>query len=204
MEESVLANIRRAGELHQCILDQLVGEYKGGDRIVLAACFISMAMSHHESLLLLSRNERLIGSAFALFRPLVEAVFRGLYTGFLATDAQVQEIKVGHEPYPRFNDLAESLDKVLSAGGFFTKYSGQTWRTLCSYTHTGLEQLCGRIQSDGLIGANYEVTVINEVINSSTAAVVIATTSYLELVNNKEAWKAIAEQYMTLYKTPAG
>jgi hypothetical protein len=158
-----------------------------------------MAMSHHESILVLLRDDRLTGSAFALFRPLVEAIFRGLFTGFLATEAQVQEIKVGREPYPPFNEVAASLDKLFKAGGFFSQYGGQTWKTLCGYTHTGLEQLCRRVKPGGLIQANYEPTAINEVVNSSTAALVIATTSYLELVKNDKAYKSIAEQYLTVY-----
>ena len=199
MDQAVLSSIRRAEDMHQHISDQLVGVYKGGDRIVIAATFISMAMSHHESILLLLHNDRLTGSAFALFRPLVEAIYRGLFTGFLATEAQVQEIKVGREPYPHFSKLAVSLDNLFKADGFFSQYSGQTWKTLCGYTHTGLEQLCRRIQPDGLIQANYEARAINEVINSSTAALVIATTSYLELVKNNEAWRAIAERYLITY-----
>ena len=95
----------RAEEMHQHIADRLAGTYQNNSRIGLFAAFISTTMTHHEAILILLNHERLIGFAFAFFRPLVDAGFRGMFTGFSATDEQVEQIAKGGKPYPHFNDL---------------------------------------------------------------------------------------------------
>jgi uncharacterized protein DUF6988 len=202
MDQGLRANIHHAEEMHQLVSEQLSGTHSGGVRIVLAATFISMAMSHHKSILVLLQVDGLVGSAFALFRPLVEAIYRGLFTAFLANDSQVEKIRIGEESYPRFSDLAKSLDGLPNTDGFFSAYSGKTWSTLCGYTHTGLEQLCQRIDSNGIIKANYDLANINQMVNSSTAVLVVGALSLLELEGKQQAWSAISQRYMSLFGVP--
>jgi hypothetical protein len=200
MDQRLLANIHRAEKMHQLVSEQLSGAHSGGVRIVLAATFISVAMSHHKSILVLLQDDGLVGSAFALFRPLVEAIYRGLFTAFLANDSQVEMIRIGEGSYPRFSELAKSLDGMLNADGFFSAYSGKTWSTLCGYTHTGLEQLCQRIDSNATIRANYDLTNVNQMVNSSTAVLVVGALSLLELEGKQQAWRVVSERYMTLFR----
>jgi hypothetical protein len=124
-------NKHRAQEMHQYIADRLAGTYQNNSRNALFAAFISTMMTHHESILTLLNHERSIGSAFALFRPLVEAGFRGMFTGFSASDEQVQEIARGGQPYPPFKDLVKTLDELFKADGVFSQFGGETWKTLC-------------------------------------------------------------------------
>jgi uncharacterized protein DUF6988 len=161
-----------------------------------------MMMSHHEAILTLLEHERLVGSAFTLFRPLVETAFRGLFTGFLATPEQIEKIKLGGEPYGEWNKLAASLDATFDNDGLFTQYGGTAWKTLCGFTHSGLEQLCRRIQSDGKVQPFYQVDEINELINSSTAVLVLTAIPYLEAVKNPGASKTVSDLYIKLYPVP--
>jgi hypothetical protein len=89
---------------------------------------------------------------------------------------------------------------MLNADGFFSAYSGKTWSTLCGYTHTGLEQLCQRIDSNATIRANYDLTNVNQMVNSSTAVLVVGALSLLELEGKQQAWRVVSERYMTLFR----
>jgi hypothetical protein len=161
-----------------------------------------MMMSHHEAILTLLTHNRLVGSAFTLFRPLVETAYRGLFTGFLATDEEVRKITKGDQPYGEWNKLAARLDEKFQYDGVFTMYAGPAWKALCGYTHTGLEQLSSRIQPDGKVQPRYEVDEINELINSSTSALVLAVIPFLEAIKNPGASKSLSDFYVGLYRVP--
>src|ERR1019366_4970163 len=113
MDALVCMEMRRAKEMLQFVADRLAGKYPDDGRRSLFAAFLSIAQSHHEAILVLAGQQRLLGSAFALFRPLVEAAYRGLFVAFLATNEQVEAIKVGGEPYGHFNKLAAALDEAF-------------------------------------------------------------------------------------------
>src|SRR5665811_1092948 len=113
MDELVSLEMRRAKEMHEFIADRFAGRYPDDGRRSLFAAFLSIAQSHHEAILLLAGQQRLLSSAFALFRPLLEVAYRGLFVAFLATDEQVEAIKIGGEPYGHFNKLAAALDEAF-------------------------------------------------------------------------------------------
>src|ERR1035441_8492223 len=83
MNTQIENELGRTREMHEFVVDQLAGQYPSDDRRDLFARFLSIAQSHHEAIMTLCFQERLIGSAYALFRPLVEATNRGLFAAFL-------------------------------------------------------------------------------------------------------------------------
>lgn len=188
--------------MHVYVNKQIVGKHEANERLEMFARFLSLMISHHESILILIKQDRLVGSALALFRPLIETGFRGHFAAFLATDEQIQEIKLGSEPYPRFNDMATSLDEVFETNGLFSQYKGATWKALCGFTHCGLEQLSRRVHPDGTMGADYEPSLICDLINSSTSALILTTIPYMKLAKLDEAAKAVSDQYVALYQLP--
>src|SRR6266567_9110394 len=99
MDPQTEFEIRRAQEMHEFVAAQLAGKYPRDDRRDLSARFLSLTQSHHEAIVLLCREERLIGSAFALWRTLVEASYRESFVAFLATPEQIEQIKRGETPY---------------------------------------------------------------------------------------------------------
>jgi hypothetical protein len=44
----------RAQEMHQFVVDQFAGKYPDEDPITLFALFLSLSLSHHESILVLT------------------------------------------------------------------------------------------------------------------------------------------------------
>src|SRR5712692_2495809 len=63
-------------------------EYPDDYRTMIVIGFISTLVEHHEAVLLLILRD-IVGSAFALGRPIVEGTFRGLWLNVCATDEQV-------------------------------------------------------------------------------------------------------------------
>ncbi len=160
--------------MHQFVAEQLVGKYSNDDddRRALFAFFLSLSQSHHEAIMVLCHQERLIGSAYALLRPLVEVASRGLFVGFLATPEQIKKIKRGGDPYGQFNDLASKLDDLFKTEGLFTQYRGEAWKTLNGLTHGGLEQLNRRVGDKGEIGCHFDPEDVQLLLASSTSVLV--------------------------------
>jgi hypothetical protein len=189
--------------MHQLIVDQMAGKYPSDDRSALFASFLSIAVSHHEAIMILVCHDRLIGSAFALLRPLVETAYRGLFVYFQATSEQVEKIKKGGEPYPKFNDLAASLDTLFETDGLFIQYAGDAWKTMNGYTHSGLEQLGRRINADRMLGAHFESAEIENLLQISTSLLVRAVPPFLQAMNRSEAASEVSKAFIDLYPVPA-
>jgi hypothetical protein len=142
-----------------------------------------------------------MGSAFALFRPMVEAGYRGLFAAFIATPPQVEQIKNGKEPYPRFNDLAKLLDDTFKTDGLFIQFAHDAWSALNGYAHGGLEQLTKRIDSDGNIGAHFEAEEILHLLRSSTSLLIRISIPFLQAMQ-PEAASRVSAKYLELYPIP--
>jgi hypothetical protein len=202
MDTKTELEMHRAQEMHQFIADRLAGKYPDDDRRTLFAAFLSLTQSHHEAILVLASRERLIGSAFALFRPMVEVAYRGLFAAFLATDPQVETIKNGGEPYGHFNKLAAALDVAFKTDELFTQYAGQSWKMLNGYTHGGLEQLARRIDSQGALGDHFEAEEIQSLLASSTALLTRTAIPFLNVMQRDHAADAVSLKYIELYPIP--
>jgi hypothetical protein len=201
MNPAIVPHLRRAEEMHVCVTNRLLQKQTGDERCELFSRFLSIVISHHESILiLLLHKPQLAGSALVLLRSLVETACRGQFAAFLANDEQVQEIKDDEIKYPHFNEMAERLDKHFDQNALFSRFAGETWTALCGFTHSGLEQLSRRKRPDGAIGAAYEDELIIQLINHSTAALVLTAIPYLQLVKLEEDAKAVSDYYVTLHR----
>jgi len=102
---------------------------------VAAACFAVSQQHHNSILILLSRNPPLQATGFALLRPLVESVVRGLWLSHIATDVQVDEY-VNSGTKLDMASMIKSLDGVTGLNAYQSMYK-QNWSVLSAYTHTG-------------------------------------------------------------------
>jgi hypothetical protein len=200
MDSQTEKEMSRAQEMHQFIADQLAGEYPSDDRRALFASFLSLAQSHHEAILVLCCHERLTGSAYALYRPLVEVVYRGLFAGFLATAEQIETITRGGSPYGEFNQLASKLESVFDTEGLFTGLSGEAWGIMCGLTHGGLEQLNRRIGENGEIGCHFEQEDVQRLLSSSTGVLFRIAFQFLGAMNRQDECHAVSAKYVALYR----
>ena len=202
MDPQTENEMRRAQEMHQFVADQLAGKYPSDDRRAILASFLSLAQSHHEAIIVLCFHERLIGSAYALIRPLVEVVCRGLFAGFLATPEQIEKIKQGEEPYGKFNELVAKLDDKFDTEGLFIRYGGKGWKTLNGLTHGGLEQLNRRVGENGEIGCHFEQEDVQLLLSSSTSVFAQIAWQFLGAMDRQDACHAVIAKYVALYSEP--
>jgi len=202
MDSQTENEMRRAKQMHQFIADQLAGKYPSDDRRALFASFLSLAQSHHQAIIVLCSHEQLIGSAYALLRPLVEVANRGLFACFLATPEQIETIKRGGSPYGEFNQLATKLDDVFNTEGLFTGHAGEAWKTMCGLTHGGLEQLNRRVGENGEIGCHFEQEDVQRLLASSTSVLFRIAFQFLGAMDRQDACHAVSAKYVALYSVP--
>jgi hypothetical protein len=188
--------------MHQFVADQLAGKYPSDDRRAIFASFLSLAQSHHEAIMVLCCHDQLIGSAYALLRPLVEVTNRGLFAGFLATPEEIEKIKRGGNPYGEFNQLTTKLDDVFNTEGLFAGHAGEAWKILCGLTHGGLEQLNRRMGDNGEIGCYFEQEDVRRLLASSTSVLVRTAIQFLGSMDRLDACHAVNAKYVALYSVP--
>ena len=202
MDSQTENEMRRAQEMQQFVADQLAGKYPSDDRRALLASFLSLAQSHHEAIIVLCCHERLIGSAYALLRPLVEVVCRGSFVGFVATPEQIETIKQGGNPYGTFKELATKLDDVFKTEGLFTRHAGESWKALSGLAHGGLEQLSRRMGGNGEIGCHFEQEDVQLLLANSTSLLFRIAIQFLGAMDRQDACDAVTAKYVALYSVP--
>src|SRR5271166_6519950 len=113
--------LQRAREVHETAWQ--LGPEKGAPnsvRVHTFAGFLTTLFEHHDSTLLLLGTGKNNATAFALARVLVEAFYRGLWVFLCATDEQINQIRAGGEPYPKFIDMTNAVDQQLGSTGRLT------------------------------------------------------------------------------------
>jgi hypothetical protein len=147
------------------INSRLVGPFPKNARMRLLAAFLSTAIEHADSILLLLEIGRNTGSAFALVRALVESSYRGQWLYFLADEEAIKQIKNSQSKidYPLFAEMAKQLEEFHKTSRLFTMDKLE-WNTLCGFTHTGFEQIARRFDKQGNIRPTYTEDEIADMI----------------------------------------
>jgi hypothetical protein len=135
-------------------------------RILLVTCYFDIIFEHHQAIILLIKH-RLYGSAFSLFRSVYEALHRALWIKECACNQQVEEIMKNdrRSVFPPMEQMLIHIDEAYNAGQFFQNIGNKkAWKSMNSYTHSGLLQLQRRYVN-GMIKPNYNEGEILEVLN---------------------------------------
>ena len=109
---------------------------------------IDQSLEHHAAILLLLRTG-LTGSAFALTRPVTEAVVRGVWLTACANDAEVMKFVEKDKIELTQGEMSAAIDTTYGID-YFAAFKTQTWKALNSYTHTGMLQIGRRFTGDRL------------------------------------------------------
>ncbi|MCY4585832.1 MAG: hypothetical protein OXB98_07335 [Bryobacterales bacterium] len=130
------------------VADQLDGLTLPGlsdnKRLRLAAGCLHIAIEHAQAIVVLTQ-EKCFGSALALQRPLIEAWARGFWLLYDATEEDVDRAE--QDKFPPKGEIVKALEAVDTK---FPYLEGAPWAMLCSYTHTGFEQIEARMSVAGL------------------------------------------------------
>lgn len=151
-------------------------KYPDDEWSTTVAAFIDQAFEHHAAIILLIRSS-LFGSAFALLRPLVEIVFRGVWIAACATDTEIKRFREKDEIDHSFGEMAKAIDAACGID-YFHNLKQKSWDALNSYTHTGILQLGRRFTVDKLIPSYKDEEKI-EVIRTGTTMLLLIVRPFL-------------------------
>jgi hypothetical protein len=190
MTQETIEHCKRVeSAIHQAKL--LLGPrlYPNNRRTVLVGGLVTQVIEHHEAMLLLIRNNK-NGSAFALARSVFESMFRGMWFQMCATNAQLEYFETNDELPLDATGKQMNMPKMASAidaatthdpndpNDFFTDLKNRGWKSLCSYTHSGVLQL-GRRFTGEKAEPCYRDDEIVEITTSSTTCILLLIMTFL-------------------------
>jgi hypothetical protein len=164
-------------------------EYPDDYRTTIVIGFISIVIEHHEAVLLLIMHG-MVGSAFALGRPIVEGTYRGLWLNAVATDEELQRFIDKDEIKLSFQEITETLDPAHNTGDLFQELKNNAWKGLNSFTHTGMLQL-GRRFTEHEVKNSYTEGQIYEITTALTTCVLILISRFLAKQNHPVEAKTV-------------
>jgi hypothetical protein len=129
-----------------------VQQIQDSKRATLAAGCWHVAIEHGQAVVVLV-HEGLYGSALALIRPLFEAYIRGMWLMHAASDDGID--RAGRDDFP--NNINKLVSELEASGkvGMLSELKKSSWNRLCSFTHTGYQQIGARLTTSGL-GYGYQ------------------------------------------------
>jgi Family of unknown function (DUF6988) len=151
-------------------------EFPVDTKTELLTGFVAIALEHHEAISLLIKD-KLFGSAFALVRPVVEAMLRALWLNALATPSQIERASRDKDIFPCMSQMLAEIDQTYGTGSLFQTFKGSNWRAMCSYAHSGARQIARRF-TNGDVKPSYSDVEILEVLNVTNTAVILLTTAF--------------------------
>lgn len=123
------------------------------DELQLASACWHVTIEHSMAIVELV-HATLHGSALVLVRSIYEAYLRGMWLMYAATDEEID--RAGRDKFPPNSDVIMALEKSPHfQSNPFSDVKAQSWKMLCSYTHTGYQQIGARLPPQGL-GYNYQ------------------------------------------------
>ncbi len=197
---TVQNEIDRASQLGQKLEDLVVRKGQlacTGDRETLLIAYWALIFDYHKGILALLSNG-FCGSAFALVRPVVEALVR---SHLVLMCSQEDLRKIQQDEYRvNFETVGAQIDAAFGLEGLLDNLLRGSRTALHSFTHSGVSQLARRFEGNDL-KPRYTDGEITEVIGSTTSAVFMVTCLVTKHFKFEDEWKA-AQEVFTQYGTP--
>lgn len=173
---------------------QLVGAATMRLRLTVSSALFSLALDHHVALVLLLRND-MRSSAFALLRAIFDAVWRGAWAAYEASESKLDDFFSGrYDPKPvsviRLLEERHGLAPVLS------RIYAQGWSTMSAFTHGGSLQV-QRWIGDAVIEPRHSDAELCEVLDTANRLAFTACVLLLDVAGvERDDLTKIAEQYL--------
>jgi hypothetical protein len=151
---------------------------RGTLRTYLVLGFISQLLEHHDAALMLIKNQ-MLGSAFALARPVVEGAFRAMWLDNCATDTEVGRFARTDRFPAQTVDVAIAVDQRLKTNGCFERLQKRSGKVLNSLAHTGRAQLTHRF-TGSLTKPSYTDKHIVQATHAMNTCTLILVSKFLE------------------------
>lgn len=171
------------------------------NRLRVAVALLHLSLEHQTGIHSLV-NLGVIGSAFALFRPQLEAYVRGVWYHHCATDAQVS-LFIGGEQPPKINPLIEALEKLEAFDEKrLSQLKRQVWPNLNDFTHGGTIQVKARCTADE-VTPNYKVEHIANLLTASASLSLLAGVALAAAVGSEALAKQLYSTFQGIYAPAA-
>lgn len=152
-------------------LNERVGNlsFEGADRAGCATACLSVALDHFRGISMLEFQEPPIHApAFALLRPELEAVTRGLWLWHIATDEKIEAIRTGVVNFPNQAAMLEMLLRNSVQGAkLLNEFYAENGKYLHAFTHTGDQQILAYYNGGDTIKAQHLEQQVGELLHGA-------------------------------------
>ncbi len=183
---------RKFGEqLEQIVVSK--NQFPIDDRNVLLIAYWALMFDYHKGILSLLQSE-FCGAAFALVRPVVEAVVRA-HVAVKGLDEDLKRIQ-NDEYTVNFKQIGPKIDADFGLDHLMENFLNDVTRSaLHSYTHSGLLQLGRRFDGND-IKPNYSEGETIEVIRVTTSAIFMVTNLVTKYFGFERDWSRVTDLYV--------
>jgi len=145
---------------------------------------IDLALEHQAAINLLIRQKH-PGSAMALVRSVIEAMYKGAWMIAKASERDAEKIRQDKFEFPGTGTMVTEADEVFQTGGFFAEAKKGNWKTLNSFTHSGGMQL-GRRFTHNDLAINYPDHELQYAVTSTLTAIGVLALPFLASVGRTD------------------
>ena len=185
--------LARVNRIFEELIKIAPNERSSGIRTTLLALFTSLALEHFRAIVILVESSVATGSAFALFRPLLESVTRGEWLYLCANDLEHEAFTRDALRFKSLPQLAAEVDTKSGLGSWLTKYT-QSYTHLCDFTHGGLLAVGNRLTAEGSIEPNYKESRIMLLLDNSARMIVL----HFAILAKVDGDAGLADRYAAL------
>jgi hypothetical protein len=172
--------------------------FETSNRLRVAVCLLHLSLEHQTGIHSLV-NVGVIGSAFALFRPQLEAYVRGVWYYHCAKDAQVSSFIEGKQP-PKIDVLIQEIEKLETFDEKrLSDMKRQIWTNLNDFTHGGITQVKARCTVDEVL-PRYKEEHIANLLTASASLSLLAEVALAAAVGSE----GLARQLFSAFKSVYG
>jgi len=141
--------INQSKKYEKDIFDTLCGKSisKENHKELIVTGFLSLSLDHHNAIVLLL-EKGIYSSSFTLLRPLIDSVYRGLWSSQIATENEINEIFDTKYKFKNTYKLIKDIDEKNNTNTFYNRYN-QVESFLHGMTHGGIEQLIRQFSKNG-------------------------------------------------------
>ena len=158
-------------------------------------CF-DLSVEHHASINVLC-SSKLYGSMYALLRGKFEALSRGLWLRYVASQENIASYKNEKMPI-NFGAMIKLIEeKIGVSSGLLVALKDRQWEIFCSFTHSGYQTLLRRVGETHTGYMSYQDQEIVTALRFSGLFAVLTAIELASLTNEER----LIEQALNLAKT---
>lgn len=177
IENDLNSQINIAGWINQNF--SFAFSFQNDNESLSHACF-DLVIEHHISILSLCKEE-LYCSALALLRVEFEALVRGLWLRYAASETEINRFKKDNDE-PEFHELIKAVEENAGISeGLLSCIKEKQWNVFNSFTHTGIDAISRRVSEITTGYDNYKESDVIKALRFSGLIVVLTAVELASL-----------------------